>query len=111
MFVYLAYFLIIMHVMLGVIQYETNPVFVLILMIGSFTIITLHVAAGTRELRKDNIKYGLEKEGFVKVCECRDIEETGQKCFVRRQNASPFLKQKENCLRFIMYASTRTALG
>ena len=39
MFVYLAYLLIIMHVMLGVIQYETNPVFVLILFIGAITLI------------------------------------------------------------------------
>jgi len=81
MFVYLAYFLIIMHVMLGVIQYETNPVFVLILMMGSFTIITLHVAAGTRELRKDNIKFGLEKQGFVKVCDVEDIRDDRAKIF------------------------------
>ncbi len=81
MFVYLAYFLIIMHVMLGVIQYETNPVFVFILILGSFTIVTLHVAAGTRELRKDNTKYGLEKEGFVKVCDVEDIQEDRAKIF------------------------------
>jgi methionine sulfoxide reductase heme-binding subunit len=81
MFVYLAYFLIIMHVMLGVIQYETNPLFVLILMLGSFTIVTLHVAAGTRELKKDHIKYGLEKQGFVKVCAVEEIQEDRAKIF------------------------------
>jgi methionine sulfoxide reductase heme-binding subunit len=81
MFVYLAYFLIIMHVMLGVIQYETSPVFVLILITGSLTIITLHLVAGTRELKKDNIKYGMKKEGYVKVCEVSDIEENRAKMF------------------------------
>jgi methionine sulfoxide reductase heme-binding subunit len=81
MCVYLAYFLIIMHVMLGVIQYETNPVFILLLMIGSFTIITLHLAAGTRELRKDNLKYELKKEGFVMVCDVADIGEDRAKIF------------------------------
>jgi predicted ferric reductase len=81
MFVYLAYFLIIMHVMLGVIQYETNPVFVLILITGSFTIVTLHLVAGIRELKKDNIKYGIQQEGYVKVCQVSDIEENRAKIF------------------------------
>jgi nitrite reductase/ring-hydroxylating ferredoxin subunit len=81
MFVYFAYFLIIMHVMLGVIQYETNPVFVLILITGSFTIIALHLVAGTRELKKDNIKYDLKEDGFRKVCQVADIEENRAKMF------------------------------
>ncbi len=81
MFVYLAYFLVIMHVMLGVIQYETNPVFVLILLLGSITIITLHLAAGTREFKKDHEKFSLEKEGFVKVCDLGDIDENKAKIF------------------------------
>src|SRR5215475_10560894 len=68
MFVYLAYSLVIMHVMLGVIQYETNPVFVIILFVGSSTLITLHLIAGLREVIKDRVKYNLQKEGFVLVC-------------------------------------------
>ena len=74
MFVYLAYLLVIMHVMLGVIQYETNPVFVLILAIGSTALITLHIYAGAREVKKDNISYDLKKEGFVMVCEVNEID-------------------------------------
>ena len=38
MFVYLAYFLVVMHVMLGVIQYETNPVFVMMIVAGAATL-------------------------------------------------------------------------
>jgi methionine sulfoxide reductase heme-binding subunit len=81
MFVYLAYVLIIMHVMLGVIQYETNPVFVLILFIGAITLISLHLYAGSMEVKKDNIYFGLLKKGFVKVCLVNDIEENRAKMF------------------------------
>src|SRR4051812_32969109 len=81
MFVYLAYVLIIMHVMLGVIQYETNPVFVLILFIGSITLIALHIYAGSREVKKDHIAYGLQKMGFVKVCSVNEIENDRAKMF------------------------------
>ncbi len=81
MFVYVAYFLIVMHVMLGVIQYETNPVFVIILAIGSATLITLHLIAGSREVKKDHIKFNLQKEGFVMVCDVNDIEEDRAKMF------------------------------
>jgi nitrite reductase/ring-hydroxylating ferredoxin subunit len=70
-----------MHVVLGVIQYETNPVFVILLIIGSFAIITLHLVAGTRESGKDNVRYDLQKEGFVKVCEVTDIKEGRAKIF------------------------------
>jgi nitrite reductase/ring-hydroxylating ferredoxin subunit/DMSO/TMAO reductase YedYZ heme-binding membrane subunit len=81
MFVYLAYFLVVMHVMLGVIQYEANPVFVIILFLGSGTLITLHLVAGFREIKKDNIKFQLQREGFVMVCDLNDIEEDRAKMF------------------------------
>jgi|SRR5450432_390176 len=81
MFVYLAYVLIVMHVMLGVIQYETNPVFVLILFIGAITLISLHVYAGSREVKKDGNPFDFKKNGFVKVCSVKDIEENRAKMF------------------------------
>ena len=81
MFVYLAYFLVVMHVMLGVIQYETNPVFIIIMIIGAITLITLHLIAGTKEIRKDNIEYKLRQDGFVFVCEVNEIEESRAKIF------------------------------
>src|SRR4029450_10628972 len=43
MLVYLAYALIVMHIMLGVIQYETHPVFVLLIALGSSWLICLHL--------------------------------------------------------------------
>jgi nitrite reductase/ring-hydroxylating ferredoxin subunit len=87
MFVYPAYFLVVMHVMLGVIQYETNPAFIIIMAIGAVTLITLHLIAGIREVKKDDISYPLssvkntELKGFYKVCSVNDIIEGRAKMF------------------------------
>jgi len=81
MFVYLAYFLIVMHIMLGVIQYETHPVFVLLIAIGALWLITLHTIAGRKEVKKDNEKFDASKEGFVEVCNVGDFEEGRAKIF------------------------------
>lgn len=86
MFVYVAYFCIVMHVMLGVIQYETNPVYIIILAIGSTTLITLHLIAGIKEVKKDRQKYpsSLKQEslqGFVRVCNLNEIIEDRAKIF------------------------------
>ena len=81
MFVYAAYFFIIMHVMLGVIQYETNPVFIIVLMVGACILMVLHFYAGLKEIKIDNKKSGLKKDGFVMVCHTNDIEEDRAKMF------------------------------
>lgn len=81
MCVYLAYLLIIMHIMLGVLQYETNPVFVVIIGVGAFILISLHVYAGIIEIKKDSTQFELKRDGFVKVCEVTDIEEDRAKMF------------------------------
>ena len=100
MFVYLAYFLVVMHVMLGVIQYETNPVFIIIMSIGSVTLITLHLVAGTREVKKDNIKYSTsfsgddEWKGFYKVCSVDDIIEDRAKIFCIKEERIAVFKTK-----------------
>lgn len=81
MFVYLAYALIVMHVMLGVIQYETHPVFVIMMFIGAAWLITLHLIAGTREVKKDNQQFEKPTEGFVYVCDVNQFEEGRAKMF------------------------------
>src|SRR6476661_460518 len=81
MFVYLAYFLVVMHVMLGVIQYETNPVFIIIMAVGASTLIALHLIAGLKEVKKDNIEYALKQGGFVFVCDVNEIEDSRAKIF------------------------------
>lgn len=81
MFVYLAYFLIVMHVMLGVIQYETHPVFVLLVAAGALWLITLHLVSGRKEVRKDKERFDHAKEGFVSVCNLDEFEEGRAKMF------------------------------
>lgn len=81
MFVYLAYALIVMHVMLGVIQYETHPVFVLLITAGFGWLTALHIIAGRKEVKKDNEKFALQNDGFVKVCSITDFEEGRAKIF------------------------------
>ncbi len=81
MFVYLAYFLVVMHVMLGVIQYEKNPVFVIIIFIGAATLVTLHLLAALKEKKVDNAVFALQKEGFVYVCRVDEIADSRAKIF------------------------------
>lgn len=81
MFVYLAYFLVVMHVMLGVIQYETSPVFIVIMIIGAVLLITLHLIAGLKEVKKDHREYKIKQDGFVFVCSIDEIAESRAKIF------------------------------
>ncbi|MEP6750503.1 MAG: Rieske 2Fe-2S domain-containing protein [Bacteroidota bacterium] len=81
MFVYLAYLLIILHVMLGVVQYETNPVFVIIIAVGATTVILLHLAAGIKEVKKDSQLFDRTDQGFSYVCNVFEIEESRAKIF------------------------------
>ena len=81
MFVYVAYALIVMHIMLGVIQYETHPVFVLLVSVGAVWLITLHLIAGKKEVKKDNEKFDTVKEGFTEVCTVNKFEEGRAKIF------------------------------
>jgi len=81
MFVYLAYFLIIMHVMLGVVQYETNPVFVVMLLAGTVALVSLHIITGTKEVKKDNQVFDKKKDGYTYVCSVNEITESRAKIF------------------------------
>ena len=81
MFVYLAYFLVVMHVMLGVIQYEKNPAFVIIIFAGAATLVTLHLMAAIKERKVDSAVFALSQEGFVYVCKADEIEDSRAKIF------------------------------
>ncbi len=81
MLVYGAYFLVVLHVMLGVIQYETHPLFVILIAAGTLWLTSLHIIAGRKEVRKDTKKFGLIKEGFVQLCPIDDFEEGRAKIF------------------------------
>lgn len=81
MLVYPAYFLVVMHIMLGVIQYEKNPVFVLIIFAGATILVTLHLLAGVKERKVDYMKFAVQQEGFVYVCTVNEIENSRAKLF------------------------------
>ena len=68
MLVYVAYFLIILHVLLGIIQYESSPVLTVLLGTGMTVIITLHILAGRREHKADNVPESDPIEGYKKAC-------------------------------------------
>jgi DMSO/TMAO reductase YedYZ heme-binding membrane subunit/nitrite reductase/ring-hydroxylating ferredoxin subunit len=81
MFVYAAYLLVVMHVMLGIIQYEKNPVFVIIIFTGAITLVSLHLLSGIKERKIDNMEFALQQEGFVYVCPVNEIENSRAKIF------------------------------
>lgn len=81
MFVYLAYFLVVMHVMLGVIQYESNPVLVILIFTGMATLAVLHLKAAFKEHKTDSQQFSKQLEGFVYVCDVKEIENGRAKIF------------------------------
>jgi nitrite reductase/ring-hydroxylating ferredoxin subunit len=70
-----------MHVVLGVIQYETNPVFIIILFAGSGALIILHLLAGVKEVKNDELKFRSLQNNFYEVCYVDDILEDRAKVF------------------------------
>jgi nitrite reductase/ring-hydroxylating ferredoxin subunit/DMSO/TMAO reductase YedYZ heme-binding membrane subunit len=53
MLLYAAYALVVMHVALGIMQYERTPLIPLMLLAGFGTVTALHLAAGWRERKRD----------------------------------------------------------
>ena len=75
MSVYLAYAALVLHVVLGVLQAETDPRLALVLGEGMIWILGLHLVAGWREWRGDREHTGAAADGFVDVCAVADIPE------------------------------------
>lgn len=82
MLVYVAYGLIVMHVMLGVIQLEKSPVLVILLGIGMLTIIGLHLGAAFLESGREDKPSTQIEEGFFEICGVDEIEENRAKVIV-----------------------------
>jgi nitrite reductase/ring-hydroxylating ferredoxin subunit/DMSO/TMAO reductase YedYZ heme-binding membrane subunit len=89
MMVYVAYGLLLMHVMLGIVQLEQSPVFIILLGTGMLTLIGLHLLAAFQSARGTQI---IEAEsGFVPVCNVEDIEDNQAKMVViGRENIAIF---------------------
>lgn len=74
MLVYVAYGLIVAHVVLGVLQSETNPLLAGALGVGMVVVLGLHLVAGWRERNLDQPKESFQRDGFVDVCGVEEIE-------------------------------------
>ena len=75
MLVYVAYGLIVAHVLLGVLQAETNPILAVTLGVGMTAVLGLHLVAGWRERRLDEPKEAGKSTGdFVDVCGVGEIK-------------------------------------
>jgi nitrite reductase/ring-hydroxylating ferredoxin subunit/DMSO/TMAO reductase YedYZ heme-binding membrane subunit len=76
MLVYVAYALLVLHVTFGILQAEVSPVYVIAVGIGLLVVLGLHVAAASKEARKDRIcELSLQALGYVDACAVEDIPE------------------------------------
>ncbi len=74
MLVYVAYALLVMHVVLGVLQSEKSLLYPILLGAGAITLGGLHVVAGLKEAAKT--RAGLDARGeWVDVCAVDELEE------------------------------------
>ncbi|MCR9285917.1 MAG: ferric reductase-like transmembrane domain-containing protein [Bacteroidetes bacterium] len=79
MLVYVAYALLIMHVVLGVIQLEKSSVYIVLLGIGLFCVIGLHLVAAFKEKRVEFRPQKDSADDFVEVCDVNEIDENRAK--------------------------------
>lgn len=73
MLVYVAYGLVVLHVVFGVLQYETQPLLVSLMGLGMVWVFGLHLIAGFKERLKD--AEAEAEDGLVEVCAVDDIAE------------------------------------
>ena len=79
MLVYVAYALVIMHVLLGVVQIENSPLLIVTLALGLGLVVILHVASGYQTFQRDRQLKAEVENGYVKVCMVDDIKESRAK--------------------------------
>jgi nitrite reductase/ring-hydroxylating ferredoxin subunit/DMSO/TMAO reductase YedYZ heme-binding membrane subunit len=71
--VYVAYGLLVGHVLFGVMQGETDRWVAIVLAAGASTVCGLHLAAALRERRLDRDVGDAARDGFVDVCAVQEI--------------------------------------
>ena len=82
MFVYVAYGLVVMHVMLGIVQAEPSPILVGLMGLGLVTIIGLHLTAAFLERSREAKPDKQDQNGFVAVCEVDEIQDNCAKVVI-----------------------------
>lgn len=88
MMIYPAYALVVMHVALGILQTQQNPIFAILLAAGMLTLILLHLAAGLRETARQ----ARNLAEWIDVCGVKDIPDSGAKvvCVKDRERIAIF---------------------
>lgn len=81
MMVYLAYALIIMHVMLGVVQLESSSILVLLLGFGLVMVIGFHLWAGLKTKKADQAVTSASADQYVVICGIDEITNNQAKLF------------------------------
>jgi sulfoxide reductase heme-binding subunit YedZ len=74
MLVYVAYALLVAHVVLGALQSETSPMLVAVIVTGMTVVCVLHISAAVVEWRKDR-DVGSSPAEYVPVCNVENIPE------------------------------------
>lgn len=89
--VYIAFGLIIAHVITGALQYESHPIYWVLIIVGFIIVAGLHLYTGIIEYKKLLQKLQLEKDGFFKVARVDDIPNNEAKTvFVNGENIAVF---------------------
>lgn len=73
--VYFAYGSLLVHVALGALQAERNPVYPVLLGAGFAVVTGLHIAAAGKERRADRAVALAGEDGFVPVCDAGEVQE------------------------------------
>lgn len=81
MLVYLAYALVVMHVVLGAFQQETSLFTLTLLLLGFAAVTGLHLIAALKESKVDGTRTKKNAEGWLVVCHPDEIEESRAKIF------------------------------
>ncbi len=91
MLVYVAYALVLLHVALGAVQSEANPVYAGLLLLGAVIVSGLHVAAGLRE-RSTERHAPAPETAWIDVGSVDDIENNHAKvvCLRERERIAVF---------------------
>lgn len=79
--VYVAYALLVAHVVLGVLQAETSPVLTVLTLVGFLTVFGLHLYSGMAERGIDEERVQGASTDFVEVCSVNDIREDRARIF------------------------------
>lgn len=92
MLVYVAYAMVLLHVALGILQYEEHPIYWVLLIAGFLVVSSLHLLAANKEQRwlKEQKKY-LQTEGYYDICAVEEIpDDCAKGVFIDGQNIAIF---------------------